>query len=168
MATPAKSLHQQFPRRFEVPTLLVLTVVLLIISLLLPFMRIDKFAFWEDDYTLLTSIRGMWKAEHYLLAAIIFFFSIVFPYAKMGMLGYLWYKPVESETRGKLLFWLGVLGKWSMLDVFVVALLIVLTQSKSFVDASPRAGLYVFAIAIVSSILVSIRVEWLAQRVEDQ
>jgi len=58
----------------------------------------------------------------------------------------------------------GLLGKWSMLDVFVCALLIVLTQSKSYISASPRSGLFVFTAAIALSMVVSILVERLVKR----
>jgi paraquat-inducible protein A len=161
-----RSLHARFPRHVEVPALILAAVGALVVALLLPFMRIDKFG-WDDDYTLLTSIKGLWSGGQAFIAILIFFFSIVFPYAKLGMLVWIWYRRVDPELRGKLLFWLGVLGKWSMLDVFVVALLIVMTQSKAFIDASPRWGLYIFALAIALSIIVSLRVEWLANRAED-
>lgn len=51
-----------------------------------------------------------------------------------------------------------------MLDVFVVAILIVLTQSKTRLDAEPREGLYLFSIAIMLSMIATVVVERLAKR----
>ena len=160
----AQSLFAKNPRRFDVPVLLILAFVTLIVGLSLPLMSIDKLVFWHDDYTLFSSVLGLWESGHYVLAVIIFLFSVVFPFVKLAALAGVWFKAFDEQLRDRLIFAVGVLGKWSMLDVFVTALLIVLTQSKGFVDASPRAGLFVFAAAIVLSMVLSVLVELAARR----
>ena len=56
-------------------------------------------------------------------------------------------------------------GKWSMLDVFVVAVIIVLLTAQRFVSAHLRVGIYLFGTAIILSMLASAWVEQLARKV---
>jgi len=162
MAT--QSLHQLNKRRYDVPIVLAGAFVGLIVGLSLPFMKVQQMVFWHDAYTLFTSIKGMWSGGHYGLAAVIFFFSIIFPFAKLLALLAVWYRPMPTDRRDRVLHWLSLLGKWSMLDVFVIAVLIVLTQSKGYVNAEAQPGLYVFAAAILLSMAVSLRIEHLAKK----
>lgn len=164
MANASESLFSQHRSRWDIPALLVVSAAMLAVGYMLPLMAISKLVFWEDDYTLITSVTGLWHSGNYVLSVVIFVFSIVFPCVKLGALAVVWWKPFEADARERFVFWVGVLGKWSMLDVFVCALLIVLTQSKGWVDASPRAGLFVFAGAIVLSMVTSILVERVAKR----
>ena len=162
MAT--QSLHHLSKGRYDVPIVLAAAFVALIVGLSLPFMKVQQLVFWHDAYSLFTSIKGMWAGGHYGLACLIFFFSIIFPFAKLLALAWVWYRPMPVEKRGRVLHWLSLLGKWSMLDVFVIAVLIVLTQSKGYVDAEAQVGLYIFAAAILLSMAVSLRIEHLAKQ----
>lgn len=163
MTAKAQSLFARHPKRWDVPVLLVLSAAALATGYALPLMAISKLVFWKDDYTLITSVTGLWHGGNYVLAVVIFLFSIIFPCTKLVALAVVWWKPFESEARERFVFWVGVLGKWSMLDVFVCALLIVLTQSKGYIDASPRVGLFVFAGAIALSMITSIVIERLVK-----
>ena len=65
----------------------------------------------------------MWNAGTRSLAIMIALFSGVWPYTKLLITLFLWVMPpklVSSERRGSMLHWLDVLGKWSMVDVFVL------------------------------------------------
>ncbi|MBI1336906.1 MAG: hypothetical protein GC164_08085 [Phycisphaera sp.] len=159
MAQSLKNLH---PKRWDIPVLVVLSLAALSVSLYLPFIRVDKLIFFKDEYTLPHSIAVMWSSRNYFLAIVILLFSILFPYAKLVTLGVVWFWRMEEQDRDKALHWLAVLGKWSMLDVFVVALVIVLTQSKGGVEARPRPGIYVFAGAIMVSMVVTMMIQRIA------
>lgn len=159
------SLAEHHPRRLVVPALIIASAAALIVAYLLPFMEISKFVFWSDDYSLFSSIFGMWDKGFYFLAVVIFLFSVVFPVAKLAALVLVWHRRFSEAGRNRLLHWLGILGKWSMLDVFVIALIIVFTQSKTLLGAEPRPGIYVFSAAILLSMVVTIVVERFARRV---
>jgi len=49
------------------------------------------------------------------------------------------------------------LGKWSMLDVFLVALLVALTQLSEFRALEPRLGLYLFAAGVILNNIATAR-----------
>lgn len=139
------------------------STILLCIGLSLPLLYSQKL-FWKNTYSVWEGVVDLWRQNELMLSAVIFFFSIVFPFAKLFGLTVIWFLKLPEESRDRLLHWLGVLGKWSMLDVFVVAILIVLIKLGPFVKVEPRAGVYVFSAAIACSMLTTMYVEALAKR----
>lgn len=135
------------------------SIVLLLYSYTLPFMEVEKLIFFKSQYSLIHSLKIMWEEGFYFLAFIIFLFSMIFPLAKLIVLSMLYFFTFSNQNKRKIIHWLGVLGKWSMLDVFVVAIIIVLVKSQALVSARPCIGLYIFAVAIMVSMLVSFMVE---------
>jgi len=168
MSTPGRlSLFELCPRHAYLPGIVLLSLGLNIAALLTPFLVMKKLIFFEEAYTLLHSIGKMWEGGHYLLAAVIFAFSVVFPFLKLATLLWVWFIPMAHPTRHRTLWLVGVLGKWSMLDVFIVALLILLSTSRAVFDAQPRIGVYLFTAAIVLSLVASVLIERLAKRVAE-
>ena len=160
------SLMRSHPRRLHVPLLLLLSAGLLIAGLLLPVLRTEKLVFWEDSYSIWTGILALVEERYYVLAAILFLFSMVFPIAKLIMLGFVWFARFEPTTRARMLRRLEIAGRWSMLDVFVVAVFIVATQLGGLISAEPRAGLYLFAAAVLVSMVTTMIIEKLASRAD--
>lgn len=154
-----QSLGQRYPKHYEVPTLILFSAVLLGAGLFLPLMNVEKMVFWKNEYSVLTGIRGLFEAKEYFLSGILFFFCLVFPILKIFMLGILWQFKFEDDRRNKILEWLSILGKWSMLDVFVVAILIVAVKLGPLANVEPRIGVYVFCAAILVSITTTAWVE---------
>ena len=89
---------------------------------------------------------------------------MVFPFAKLATLAFIWFRPLTERERVDALRWLELLGKWSMLDVFVVAILIVAAKLRDLTQVQPRIGIYLFALAIVLSMLSTMRVKQLAKK----
>jgi len=57
-------------------------------------------------------------------------------------------------------------GKWSMLDVFIVAVLVVAVKLAAIVQVEMRYGLYAFAASVLLTMFITARVVVLADRVE--
>jgi len=75
------------------------------------------------EFSMVKSTIEMWNAGARALAILIVIFSGVWPYTKQIITLILWFLPttkVSSKRRGKILRLLDVLGKWSMIDVFVL------------------------------------------------
>mmetsp|Transcript_2764 Transcript_2764/g.4053 ORF Transcript_2764/g.4053 Transcript_2764/m.4053 type:complete len:1455 (+) Transcript_2764:100-4464(+) len=75
------------------------------------------------EFSMVKSTIEMWNAGARALAILIVIFSGVWPYTKQLITLVLWFLPttrVSSKRRGKILRLLDVLGKWSMIDVFVL------------------------------------------------
>ncbi len=160
----AQSLRDRYPRRIEVPVLILASFVLLLIALSLPLLTVEKMVLWKNEYSVIAGVHGLWEQGQYALAIILFFFSIVFPLFKLAMLGFIWFIRLAERKRQAVLHWLGILGKWSMLDVFVVAILIVLVKLGPLAKVQPQPGVYWFAAAIFLSMITSMYVDSLAQK----
>jgi paraquat-inducible protein A len=160
----ASTLRARYPRRFEVPALILLSFGLLYMGLPLPLMEVEKLVFWKNEYSVIQGVHSLWEQNQIALALILFFFSIVFPLVKLSALALIWFMPLPEQKRETALHWLGLLGKWSMLDVFVVAILIVLVKLGPLAKIEPQRGVYWFAAAIVMSMITSMHVESLAKK----
>jgi paraquat-inducible protein A len=167
MAASPRSLREFRPDRPIVPWLIAGSSLLLAAGLSLPLMTVEKsilWRHWKNTYSVATGIVNLAQEGDWLLAVIIFFFSIVFPITKLTALWVIWAIRLEEQSRAALLHWLSLLGKWSMLDVFVVAITIVAAKMESISVVRPQVGLYVFAASIVASMLTTQYVERLARR----
>ena len=138
-----------------VPILIVISLGLLIAGWSLPTLKLTKAIFFTSTYSIWAGITELWKSEHYILAGVIFFFSMIFPTAKLLGLMSIWFAPLTREIRNRYLNLLEILGRWSMLDVFVVSILIVLIKAADVADANASIGIYFFAGAVMLSMLTA-------------
>jgi paraquat-inducible protein A len=159
----AKSLRAIYPGRFDVPALIFISLVLLIVGLNLPVLTVRQL-FSSNSFSVISGVRGLINDKQILLAFIIFFFSVVFPFVKLAALLYLWLFELPDKIRKKILYWLLVLGKWSMLDVFVVAVIVVAVKMGLVAKARPQPGIYVFGLSIFISMIASSLVNHLAKK----
>lgn len=162
--TPAlRDLH---PGRYDVPLLIVLTTTLLGAGLCMPLLQVEKMVFWESDYSVFSGVAGLVEQNELVLAAVLLFFSVIFPIAKLACLWWVWHARLTRSGRRKLIGWLEALGRWSMLDVFVVAILIVLVKIEPLASVEPKPGVYVFGGAIILSLLTTWHVSRLIHRIK--
>ncbi len=159
-----KSLWQYYPNRWDIPAYLCAVLGLLITAQCLPVLAVKKFVFWKSSYSLWSGTIGLFRSGHFGLGSILFTFSILFPFAKLVILLALWCGHFTQEQRLKALKWLEFLGRWSMMDVFVVAIIVVIAKSGGALQASPRIGIYFFATAIILSLLLTMYLQKLARR----
>ena len=98
---------------------------------------------------------NLWKDKYYFLSVIIFFFSVILPIVKLTTLFVIWYVRLRNYQRKWLLSGLGFLGKWSMLDVFVTAIIIVSVKLGVLASAKAERGIYYFGISILLAMIVT-------------
>ncbi|MBI2884766.1 MAG: paraquat-inducible protein A [Candidatus Omnitrophica bacterium] len=161
----ARSLMERHPRQLIVPVALLLSTLLLLLGLSLPLMDAQTgilWTRWKSSYSVWAGVVALWHSGEYALAAVVFFFSIAFPLAKLLALAVLWLVRLGEHQRETILRWLELLGKWSMLDVFAVAILIVLVKLGPLANIQPRVGVYYFTAAIVASMLTTMYVTHIA------
>ena len=111
-------------------------------------------SFQVQTYSLLGGIRRLWVDGQSGLAAVLFLFSVLFPVIKLTGLvlqtGQL--LPTTSST----VVWLSRLGKWSMLDVLVLALVVV--AFKAFPGGTRIElcwGTWTFALSVIAGMAAS-------------
>lgn len=137
--------------------------VTFVVGLFAPMMTLHKGG-WifkeESTYSVLGGIKDLSASGNTWIAVLIFVFSIVFPFFKIVLLSWSWLTKMHSHFR-RVVAVVGVLGKWSMLDVFVVALLVCLVKVGDLVKVEIRWGLFSFCI----SVLLGLCASWLTSRV---
>jgi paraquat-inducible protein A len=154
MSKHVKSLFELHPRRLDIPILTLIAAFLLVKGLTLPILTVKKL--WESNtYSILTGIENLWDEKQQILAVIIFVFSIIFPIAKLLTLGLVWFMKLPEERRQKMVYFMELLGKWSMLDVFVSAIIIVWVKLGSLASAKAEDGIYYFGASILLTMIVS-------------
>jgi paraquat-inducible protein A len=110
--------------------------------------------------TILSGVKFLWDRGSWGLAAIVFTASILVPVFKLGALGFLVISTTRHSAwrpreRTRLYRVLEVIGHWSMLDVFVVALLAAVVQLGQFARVSPGPAVLPFAGVVILTMLAS-------------
>ncbi len=140
-------------------------IILLLAGWTLPLMTVKRLIVLSDRVSVFSAVRELWQADQIFLVLIIVVFSIVFPMSKLAVAIYVWYiADTAGHQLSALLGWLSELAKWSMLDVFVVALSVVAIQASLVGDVLVNPGLYLFVLAILLSMVVMRRVAAVAAR----
>ncbi|MFA6285836.1 MAG: paraquat-inducible protein A [Opitutaceae bacterium] len=137
-------------RRFWAAVLLTGSLACNIAVLMLPFMQL-RVGLSQSPYSLLSSVDMLWSSGLYVLAILVVAFSVVFPFAKLGVLLWLCAHREINARRLRWLTWVERFGKWSMLDVFLVCLILALTSGQFLVGSTPLVGIPVFVAAIMLS-----------------
>jgi paraquat-inducible protein A len=108
--------------------------------------------------TIFSGTVELWNQGLWAIAAIVFIASIVIPLLKLVGLGWLLLQARRGAMRNarqltRLYGALDVIGRWSMLDVFLVAFLSGVVRFGVFSTVEPRSGIVAFAIAVVLTVL---------------
>lgn len=159
-----KSLAALHPKNTEVPVLILTAFIALIYGLTLPVITLKELVFWKHTFSVVTGIKNLYEEKYFVLAGVIFLFSVLFPFFKLSTLWTLWFFRMAPERRQFLLKWLGILGKWSMLDVFVVAVTLVISKISYLAKAEAHAGIYVFGLSVMLSMITTFRMEQLTRK----
>lgn len=140
--------------RYRVPLALLLWVALglLIAGLTEPMIRFEQFWIFSDTISLWSGTMTLLRSGETFLGSVLMLFSILFPVIKNAWLLVL---VMIGRPRGFGIGLLGALGKWSMLDVFVIAILIVSARMDGITEAQLLPGIYYFVTSIVLVNLVS-------------
>ncbi len=137
-------------------TLAILSEVVLAIAVFLPFMSVVKLG-QSETYSLVGGIQQLWEHGSPGLAVIIAVFSLVFPLVKNALLlgATTTLLPLSMTGRRALHAFAAKTGKYSMLDVFVVAIIVVVVKLGKSTEVEVRSGTFLFCVAIALSMAAS-------------
>jgi len=132
-----------------------LTFIVLVLAWFAPLFTVHRFWIFDNTVSMVSGLGQLIAAGEYLLFVLIGGFSVLFPMAKMlGLFPGCHGIALPSKARP----WvrrLNAVGHWSMLDVFVVAILVVVIKLGEVVRIEIRYGLYLFAAAVIFSMLLA-------------
>jgi paraquat-inducible protein A len=121
----------------------------LVLGITLPVIKLTHLYFWTGTHSILSILSALWAGDEIFLAGIVFVFSILFPALKLVYIAMAatlnTYDPARRARWFKRIGWL---GKWSMLDVLILALLVFYAKATDFADAVTLPGVYFFAASV--------------------
>lgn len=106
-------------------------------------------------FSVWSGIREFFRGGQTFLAVLICCFSLVFPLVKfsLGLLCSVGARWLPHQWRHGIVAVTSWTAKYSMLDVMVIAMLILLVKVNEYVRILPSLGLYLFSVAILFSAL---------------
>ncbi|MBX9589154.1 MAG: paraquat-inducible protein A [Hyphomonadaceae bacterium] len=133
-------------RNFAFSFLIILATVFFALGVMLPAIRFTTVYVWTNQHSVATIIWALYKNEEFFLCFVIFMFSIFFPFMKLFYLLTLVTSPdMPQDFRSRSISVMEWLGRYSMTDVMVLALMIFYINASGYSEASVLPGVYFFA-----------------------
>lgn len=123
----------------------------------------------DSDSTILGGVLLFFEHGSYFIASVIFTASVLIPIAKMCALLWLCFsikyaQKLSHEDLSLMYRLVEFIGKWSMIDVFVVAVLVALIQLGGLMAIKPGLATSAFAIVVILTMVAAhqfdIRLIW--------
>lgn len=123
----------------------------------LPIMTVTRYA-RAHDYTILGGVQELLQAHEWPLALLVFVASVCVPVLKIiGMLVLLLSTRLRASARlldrTRLYRVVEAIGRWSMIDVFMISILTALVRMGALASVVPHAGAQCFAAVVVLTML---------------
>lgn len=122
-----------------------------------PFMTIELYGN-RNSSTIWTGIESLMDQKSYAIAAIVFLASILIPVLKLTILIYL------SATAGngqrakfkmQLYHFVEAVGRWSMLDIFLLAIMVAIVKLGHWTTVEPEKGAAMFLLVVIFTMMAS-------------
>ncbi len=150
----------------RIPNSLSKTWALVIASLILyipaNYLPIMTVVLWGDGSpdNIMSGVLSLISAGMWPLALLIFVASIVIPIAKLlTLLGLLWSVQIHSKwrpvERTQLYRLTEFVGRWSMIDIFVIGILVALVQFGNVATVTPGMGALCFAAVVILTMIAA-------------
>ncbi len=154
------SVHRRKPDSIARTAALVLTAAILYVPAnAYPVMTVTSFGHGEPD-TILSGVKALIEEEMWPLALLVFFASITVPMLKLVGLSFLLVS-VRRRSRWRLRDRTALyrviegVGRWSMIDVFMISILVALVRLGSIATIAPGIGAVSFAAVVIVTMIAS-------------
>nr|WP_188566804.1 paraquat-inducible protein A [Undibacterium terreum] len=154
------SLHVRKPGSLRRSWAFLITACIMYIPANLMPVMVTRTVLGTHEDTIMSGVIYFWISGSWTLASIIFIASVFVPLFKLGSL-ILLTTMAQSKSdwrrleRAKLYRLMETIGRWSMLDVFVISLLVGLVQIEGFASISAGFGAMAFGSVVVFTMLAS-------------
>jgi paraquat-inducible protein A len=153
-------IHERIPHSIQkTAALLLASAILYIPANVLPIMSFTSFGVTRTD-TIFSGVVALISEGSWWAAVVVFVASIVVPIAKLVVLTYLLWAvklgvKLDARHQQTLFRSIEIIGRWSMVDVFVVTLLVALVQFGLFGYVEPRGAIVAFGGVVVLTMLAT-------------
>lgn len=154
------SLHRRKPNSLQRTTALLVTAIILFFPAnMLPITITQVFGASQSD-TIMSGVIYFMFSGSWHIALVIFIASIFIPFMKLVILSYLllsvkFRHQWNPKTRTRLYRLTEAVGRWSMVDVYVVTVLVALVQLDPFAVMNAGPGAIFFAAVVVLTMLAA-------------
>lgn len=150
--------------------LLITSFILYIPAMLLPIMVTEALGN-KMPSTVMAGVILLWSDGSYPVAMVIFIASIMVPSLKMLAIGWLCWdanvkgkQRADSERMHLIYEVVEFVGRWSMIDVFVIAVLSALVRMGQLMSIYPATGALLFALVVILTMFAAMtfdpRLSW--------
>lgn len=112
----------------------------------------------RSSATIWSSVVSLAESGSWLIATIIFLASIVIPFIKLFVLFFLSLTarhPKNKLLKTQLYRAIEYIGRWSMLDIFLLAVLVAIMKLGPWTSVQPEIGSAMFALVVIFTMLAS-------------
>jgi paraquat-inducible protein A len=126
---------------------------------ILPVMRTTTLTSEVPD-TIISGVVYLYTSGSWYLALILLIASVMIPLAKLAALAYLLVTVQRGSVRNnreraRLYRVLAVIGRWSMVDVFVATFVVALIQLRPLMSVAPEPGVLFFSAVVILTIFAA-------------
>lgn len=158
-------LHGFLKSKISLLALLIITVIALVTGWFAPILAIVAYqdipvlgqsVFQFESKSIVSALQKLYESGQSAIAVVIFVFTILTPIFKsLMMLVVLFSQNLHFSQKSIRI--LKTIGKWSMLDVFVIAILVTYftTKSGGATDATLQIGVYYFVTYVIASMILT-------------
>ncbi|MFV2089273.1 MAG: paraquat-inducible protein A [Pseudomonadales bacterium] len=152
--------HERIPNSLQrTVALLIAAAVLYIPANLFPTMTTDQLG-RSIDSTIIGGVILLWNMGSYPVAIVILVASVLVPIGKILTVGTLCWsigarERISPRQRTTLYRITNFIGKWSMVDVFVVAILVALIQITGIIVIRPGSAALAFSAVVIMTMLAA-------------
>jgi paraquat-inducible protein A len=139
--------------------LLTLSLFLILVGLFEPALVVTEMGLFETRYSIVKGIRTFFEQGQTALGILVLTVSVIIPIFKIlfcfGVL-------TVAKSGPRVSAWLrnlGILSPWSLTEVFILAIIILVLNGQLITSASLRPGAWFFAAGVVVSLIAIIALQ---------
>jgi paraquat-inducible protein A len=124
---------------------------------LFPFMTVELYGN-RNSATIWGGIVDLANSGSWFIAIVVFLASLLIPLLKLLILFYLAFtahRKKHPAFKTKLYHFVEAIGRWSMLDIFLLAVLVALMKLGKFTTVEPEIGSGLFLLVVIFTMLAS-------------
>jgi paraquat-inducible protein A len=122
-----------------------------------PFTGVTKLWLFENQVSVYEGLKVLWHANELFFFLILFVFTVCFPLVKINAMLLLWLWPhLDGDVARRWYHFVSDIGKWSMLDVFIVAILVLTVKSTGIASIQVGIGFFLFFASVMLTQLASL------------
>lgn len=130
-------------------------LILYLPAISIPLIRIEKLGYLKED-SLLTSVGTLLSEGYWLVGGVVLIFSILLPIVKLiSIIALSYYRGWHHHSKAYAYRWIEWVGRWGMLDILLMALLVAYIKLGDLVSIHAGPGLTAFTMMVLLSLLAS-------------